>query len=91
MKGKYADYHELEFAVHSEPNEQKPSTLASKIGRILHRLVESIIAVNEFKIYSLKNKSGRAYWTIQDPIAGRKVFFDSEQEVRAWLDKRYYH
>lgn len=90
MKEKYADYYELELAVHSKLSEQKPSTLTSKISRILHRLIESIVAVNELRIYSLRSKSGSAYWAIRDPIAGHKVFFDSEQEVREWLDKRYY-
>jgi hypothetical protein len=91
MKGKCADYQELEFAIPLEPSEQKSVTLASKFGRILHRLIESIIAVNEPKIYSLKSRSGNAYWAIRDPILGHKLFFESEQEVRAWLDKRYYH
>jgi hypothetical protein len=91
MKGKCADYQELEFAIHSEPSEQKLVTLVSKIGRILHRLLESITVVNELKIYSLKSKSGNAYWVIRDPILGHKLFFESEQEVRVWLDKRYYH
>ncbi|WP_088889336.1 hypothetical protein [Leptolyngbya ohadii] len=90
MKENYADYHELEFAVRSESHKRKPSTLASKLGRVLHNLVESIVAVNELKIYSFRSRSGSAYWTIHDQILGRRVFFDSEQEVRAWLDKRYY-
>ncbi|MBD3886342.1 hypothetical protein IFO70_32140 [Phormidium tenue FACHB-886] len=90
MKEKYADYYELEFAIYSGSSKQKPSTLTSKFGRILHSLIESIIAVNELKIYSLRSRSGSAYWAIHDPYLGRRVFFDSEQEVREWLEKRYY-
>jgi hypothetical protein len=89
VKSKYVDYQKLEFAIHSV-SEQKTSTLVSKLSRIWHRFIESIITVNEFKIYSPRSKSGCPYWAIHDPISGRRVFFDSETEVRAWLDRRYY-
>jgi hypothetical protein len=90
MKGKSPDYHELEFAVQSKLGEQKTATLVAKLDRIWRGLIESIIAVNELKIYSLKSRSGSAYWALHDQISGRRVFFASEQEVRAWLDRRYY-
>ncbi|MBE9180615.1 hypothetical protein IQ268_18800 [Oculatella sp. LEGE 06141] len=91
MKGTGTDDEVLEFAVHSESSQQKPATFAAKLDRIVRDLIESIISVNELKIYSFRNKSGSAYWAIQDSIAGQKVFFESEQDVRAWLDRRYYH
>ncbi|MBD3886798.1 hypothetical protein IFO70_34740 [Phormidium tenue FACHB-886] len=47
-------------------------------------------ATNEITIDSLKDKSDNTYWAIHDPILGRRVFFDSETEARAWLDRRYY-
>lgn len=90
MKGQSVDYQELEFAIHSESGEQRKSGFVSKIARIWSQIVESIIAVNELKIYSLKSRSGSFYWEIHDPLLGRKVFFDSEAEVREWLDRRYY-
>jgi hypothetical protein len=90
MKGQFVDYQELEFAIYSESSEQRKSGFVSKIARIWSQIVESIIAANELKIYSLISRSGSSYWAIQDPLSGRRVFFDSEAEVRAWLDRHYY-
>ena len=36
------------------------------------------------------DRSGNFYWQIYDPISGSYLFFNSEREVRAWLDTRYY-
>jgi hypothetical protein len=90
MRDQCVNCKELEFTALSESNKQTTSTLASKLKRIWCGLIESLVAVNEFKIYSHQNKSGSTRWTIRDQISGHKVFFDSEQEVRTWLEKRYY-
>jgi hypothetical protein len=90
MKNQSVDYQTLKTVIHPESGEQRKSRFVSSITRIWNRIVESIIAVNELKIYSLKSKSGSSYWEIHDPILGRRVFFNSEAEVRDWLDRRYY-
>jgi hypothetical protein len=61
MKGQSVNYQELELTIHSESGKQRKSGFASKISQVLGRIVESIIAVNELKIYSLKSRSGRGY------------------------------
>jgi hypothetical protein len=90
MNGQPVAYQKLEFAIHSEPSEQRKAGLISKLTRIWSQFVESIIAVDELKIYSLRSKSGSAYWAIHDPLLGYRIFFDSEADVREWLDRRYY-
>jgi hypothetical protein len=37
------------------------------------------------------DRSGNVYWQIYDPISGFHCSLNSEQEVREWLDTRYYH
>lgn len=90
MKNQSVNYQELEFVIHPESDEQRKSGFVSKLEQLLRRIVESIIAVNELKIYSLKSRSGHCCWAVHDPLLGRKVFFESEAEVREWLDRRYY-
>lgn len=33
---------------------------------------------------------GNCYWQIYDPLTGFESCFSSEQEVREWLERRYY-
>ena len=37
------------------------------------------------------DRSGNFYWQIYDPISRSYLFFNSEREVRVWLDTRYHH
>ncbi len=32
---------------------------------------------------------GNFYWQIYDPVSGHYTSFGSEQDVRAWIEKRY--
>jgi hypothetical protein len=90
MNNQSVDYQKLKFTVHAESGQQRKSRFVSKIAQTLSRIVESSIAVNELKIYSLRSRSGCGYWVIHEPLLGRRVFFNSETEVRQWLDDRYY-
>jgi hypothetical protein len=90
MKNQSVNYQASKFLADSTSIEKQFSSLLAKVGRILFKLVELMTAVNDPKIYSLKSKSGKAYWVIHDPYSGRRVTFHSETEVREWLDRRYY-
>ena len=37
------------------------------------------------------DRFGNFYWQIYDPISRSYLFFNSEREVRVWLDTRYHH
>ena len=36
------------------------------------------------------DRLGNVYWQVDDPVSATRCCFGSEQEVRAWLDRRYY-
>jgi hypothetical protein len=63
---------------------------------ILHGL-KSITAIfinalapqTEPKIWQKKDADGNMIWQIYDPVTGHKARFDTEQEVRIWLEERY--
>lgn len=44
----------------------------------------------EPQIVQKHNLQGNTYWQIYDPISTSHRSFSSKQEVRAWLDSRYY-
>ncbi|MBD1997602.1 hypothetical protein H6G00_13360 [Leptolyngbya sp. FACHB-541] len=90
MKQQSVNYQTLEAVIHSASDKHRKLSLTSNIARLWNRIVESIIAINELKIYPLTSRSGIGYWVIYDPLLARRVFFNSEAEVREWLDRRYY-
>ncbi|HEY9866448.1 MAG TPA: hypothetical protein V6D21_19910 [Candidatus Obscuribacterales bacterium] len=63
---------------------------------ILHRLqsitaifVNALASQTEPKIWQKKDAEGNIIWQTYDPVTGDQARFDTEQEVRIWLEKRY--
>ena len=44
----------------------------------------------EPKIWQKRDRYGNFYWVVYDPTTGHSSYFSSEQEVRIWLEQRYY-
>ena len=44
----------------------------------------------EPKIWQKRDRYGNLYWVVYDPTTGHSSCFSSEQEVRVWLEQRYY-
>lgn len=45
----------------------------------------------EPKIQSKQDFRGNSYFEVYDPVSRKSFTCGSEQEVRIWLEKRYYH
>lgn len=45
----------------------------------------------EPKVWRKCDREGNIYWLVFNPITSLYIFFGSEQEVRIWLEERYYH
>ncbi|MEC4986278.1 MAG: hypothetical protein SAJ37_06645 [Oscillatoria sp. PMC 1068.18] len=45
---------------------------------------------SEPRIYEKQNSQGKIYWQVYDPVTNFCGSFASENEVRIWLEKRYY-
>lgn len=44
----------------------------------------------EPRITAKQDEAGQLYYAVYDPVGRTHYRFDSEQEVRVWLDGRYY-
>ena len=44
----------------------------------------------EPQIVQKSDRHGNSYWQVYDPVSASRCSFGSEQEVKAWLDHRYY-
>lgn len=59
---------------------------------ILKKIERSLITNRrEPQVTQKCDRLGNFYWQIYDPISGSYLFFNSEREVRVWLDTRYHY
>ncbi len=64
--------------------------LRQKIAQRLDYLGErwvNLSSYSEPKIWERKGRDGNSYFRIYDPIHDSYIYFNSEEEVRAWPDK----
>lgn len=88
---------ELEaFVAPSSVTSSSPVNTASKtvdrsgFDRFWEFLLNTLSAPAEPKIRRKHDRHGNLYFRVYDPSTATTNTFTSEQEVRAWLDQRYY-
>jgi hypothetical protein len=81
---------ELEAFV-AEPTLTQPKVVnRSGFDRLLDFLLNTFGQTSEPKIRRKRDRDGNEYFRVYDPSTGMSSTFTSEQEVRIWLDRRYY-
>jgi hypothetical protein len=73
----------------SEPLENRQSTLVQTLQTLGGHLMRFLTAERELRIWQT-SRNGRQVWHAYDPITNRKRQFVTEDDLRAWLDNRYY-
>lgn len=79
----------------AEPSEFQRS-LATPIADSTPSFWERLVAFlcgtshSEPRIQQRCDRTGQLYWSVHDPITQESHRFDSADEVRSWLDQRYY-
>ncbi|MEC4892917.1 MAG: hypothetical protein SAL07_13035 [Oscillatoria sp. PMC 1051.18] len=53
-------------------------------------LLNITVRSSEPRIYEKRDRYGKTYWQVYDPVTNFCYSFDSENEVRIWLERRYY-
>ena len=67
--------------------------LREKIVKRLDDLGErwgNFSSYSEPKIWKKKGRDDNSYFRIYDPVHDSYIYFNSEEEVKAWLDQCYY-
>ncbi|NJO42316.1 MAG: hypothetical protein HC865_17235 [Cyanobacteria bacterium RU_5_0] len=56
----------------------------------LNRLWQTITTINvEPRVWKKHDRYGNVYWRTYDPATDRLAWFDTEEEVRRWIEERY--
>ncbi len=65
--------------------------ISSAFKKALQGLLESLIGSNDLQIWQSCDRSGTTWWHVYDPITGKHSSVASEEELRIWIEKRYYN
>lgn len=60
----------------------------------LSRARRSLIAAfsqQELQVWQKSDRTGNTWWKLYHPTTGEILRFDSEAEVRTWIEESYYH
>jgi len=76
----------LEVLVNPAPN---CNDLAQALKQLGDRAMRFFVGQTEPRIWQ-RTRQGQLTWFAHDPVTNRTRQFSSEQEVRLWLEQRYY-
>lgn len=65
--------------------------VSAAVKKVLQILVESFIGSNELRIWQTYDQYGNNWWHAYDPVTGRHTSVQTESELRAWIERRYYN
>ena len=90
--------HRKDFESQKDSDRQKHSSrnIFARLGHIVKRLKNvgdrwaKLSTYAEPKIWERKDSDGNIYYRVYDPKGDRYIYFNSENEVKWWLDRRYY-
>lgn len=65
-------------------------SLIAKLNIVWQPIVYALTRRAEVRVWAVKTRQGQVFWKAYDPVSGRTFSFTSEDEVRLWIDQRYY-
>jgi hypothetical protein len=74
----------------SELSRTRVANLGKHLGRVKQAIATWIVQTSEPKVSERRDRKGRLYYQVYDPVSNSSAAFGSESEIRAWLEQRYY-
>ena len=71
----------------ADSSESITSKLLSFVGKVWNAI--TVVNVDP-QIRQERDRYGKSQWRVFDPITSKSRLFDSEDDVCAWLEQRYY-
>jgi len=88
----HQEYQRLELISDSQSTK---STIVTKAASGLRNIWQALLTYcstsNDLRVWTTTNIAGQSIWKAYDPTTQTQVEFVSEQELRVWLEERYYH
>ncbi len=74
----------------TEQKAVKSSKVFSILNGFWQHLFVALANNQEPRIWHSTDRFGNTWWHGYDPVTERSTYQNSEQEIRAWLEERYY-
>jgi hypothetical protein len=88
---KTASHYSVDFfkdsATPTQPVKQNKLFKKNALSQVWHFLARTD---SEPRIQQKFDRLGHVYWKAFDPLTRKTQFFETEDEVRRWLEQRYY-
>lgn len=65
-------------------------SLRAKLNDLWQGVIEFLETSSELYITQIQDAKGQTQWKAFDPTTGQSAQFDSEEDVRVWVEERYY-
>lgn len=69
--------------------QQNRPTRKSWLKKIWRSLITVLNDNSEMRIWKTEDRTGRSLWKLYDPITGETFDFNSENDVRTWIEESY--
>jgi hypothetical protein len=56
----------------------------------VHHFMTALAGSQEPHVSKIQHRDGHITWAVSDPMTGYRNTFATEQDVRVWLEQRYY-
>jgi hypothetical protein len=72
-------------------NQQTKASIFRAIKRGFQLFIQHFTSGNELRVWTTIDHSGKITWHAYDPVSDRRVLRHSEDEMRTWIEQRYYN
>ncbi|MUL35422.1 hypothetical protein BWI75_03380 [Gloeocapsopsis sp. AAB1 = 1H9] len=69
----------------------KYTNVFAPLKSIWQQVINYLNAKHELQVWQSSDRDGHTWWNAYDPITGRTTKRNSETEMRAWIEERYYY
>lgn len=85
----WQDCQNIEFTV-SHPQKSTPWFKRTRLNDIWQSVLNYFSVSSEPRVWQTQDITGLLQWKALDPMTGELVSYDSEAEMRSWLEERHY-
>ena len=72
-------------------NQQTKASIFLALKRAFQILIQHFNTGNELRVWTTIDRSGKITWHAYDPVSDRRALMHSEDEMRTWIEQRYYN
>ena len=86
------NYQDLKLITSRELEQSDCPNCESWLSRVWQKVVAALTEQNtqDFRVWNKTDRRGHTYWRVRDVATNQTITFDSEAEVRVWIEESYY-